>query len=955
MNQQHCPIVKPLILCLGLLQGVVQAQQTLPLDGTWRFQLDASNVGVEQKWFNNELGDSVQLPGTTDTNKKGNRTDDHPDDKLSRIWRWVGPAWYQREVTIPESWEGKRITVFLERTKNTRVWVNDRFAGFGDSLSAPHVHDLTDFLKPGKQTITLLIDNAKLPPVGPSHAVDERTQTNWNGVVGKMELRASDPVWIDDLQVFPNAAKNEARVRVVVGNRTGTEAKGTISLSCNSYNVDKPAAFKAQRVDVVAAGKETVVEFTYKPGEEVPLWDEFNPALLKLDLVLEAKSGAGAFHDTTGVNFGMRDFTHERNRFKINGKGVVLRGRIDCANYPLTGYAPMTKEEWRRIYSILKDWGLNHVRFHSWCPPKAAFEAADELGFYLLAELPNKRSAFKSPEDGNAAAHNIDYLDIESSDKKVDLYDYAMREATSMFRHFGNHPSYIMFTLGNETGRGPAMYELTDHLRKINPRPLYALGTNNRHWDPELAEGDQFWIIKSVKKHSRLMRGSTNCYDDIMASIEDLPPGTLDDLSDSIEGVEVPLIGHETGQFQVYPRYGEIEKFKGVLEARNYQIFRDRIKEAGMLDQADDFVRASGALAALCYREDIELALRTPGIGGFQLLDIMDFPGQGTALVGMLDVFMDSKGIIEPEAWRRYCSATVPLIRMKQHVWTSDESFIARAEVAHYGPEDIKDAKLTWTLTDTKGHVHAKGNLAPMTLPQGELSDVDMFSFSLKDIPTPQRLDLTLEIEGTNHRNSYPIWVYAPEVDTKAPEDVMVSRKFEDPETQSHLAKGGKVLLLPKPDELPHSVPPAFQTDFWSPMFTKGALKSGIRPPPGTMGILCDPKTPALADFPTEFHSNWQWWHLVKHARPIILDGTPKDYHPVVQVIDNIGRNHKLGLVAETKVGQGRMLVCSIDLPGLQDRPEARQMLHSLLNYMKSSDFSPDAELDTELLKKLLP
>jgi len=198
MNQQHRPIGKTLILCLGLSLGFVQAQQTLPLDGTWRFQLDASNMGVEQKWFNDKLADTAQLPGTTDTNKKGNKTDDRPDDKLSRIWRWIGPAWYQREVTIPEAWEGKRISMFLERTKNTRVWINDRFAGFGDSLSAPHVHDLTDLLKPGKQNITLLIDNAKLPPVGPSHAVDERTQTNWNGVVGQVELRARDPVGIDD-------------------------------------------------------------------------------------------------------------------------------------------------------------------------------------------------------------------------------------------------------------------------------------------------------------------------------------------------------------------------------------------------------------------------------------------------------------------------------------------------------------------------------------------------------------------------------------------------------------------------------------------------------------------------------------------------------------------------------------------------------------------------------------
>jgi hypothetical protein len=223
------------------------------------------------------------------------------------------------------------------------------------------------------------------------------------------------------------------------------------------------------------------------------------------------------------------------------------------------------------------------------------------------------------------------------------------------------------------------------------------------------------------------------------------------------------------------------------------------------------------------------------------------------------------------------------------------------------------------------------------------------------NIHTPRKLTLSLSIEGTAYQNSWPLWIYPPEVDTAPPQGVLVSRSLGDANTTAHLEKGGKVLLIPDMNKLPKSVPGMFQTEFWSPMFAQSAVKRGIEPPPGTLGILCDPKHPALSAFPTEFHANWQWWHLVKNARSVILDETPDDYRPVIQMIDNFDRNHKLGLLFETKVGKGSLLVCTIDLPSIQDQPEARQLLHSLLRYAGSEAFSPRQALDGPLLRKLLP
>ena len=606
----------------------------------------------------------------------------------------------------------------------------------------------------------------------------------------------------------------------------------------------KPSAFKTQSLEVKAPGRENVVEFTYEPGEDVPLWDEFQPAMLRLSLTLEAAAGGAAFARRASVSFGMRDFTREGNRLTINGRPVFLRGRIDCCNYPLTGYPPMDKAGWLRVLSIAKAWGINHFRFHSWCPPEAAFEAADELGVYFQAELPNKRSRFGAPEDKQAAVHNIDWLDVESTLRHKSLYEYAKREGELIFKHFGNHPSFVMFTLGNELGRNPGMFEMVAHFKKTDPRHLYAQGSNNEHWVPSLAEGDDFWVTGKTSKTLPL-RGSFFTLDFPNPHIETRPPSTMVDFSKSIEGIPVPLIGHETGQFQVYPDYREIPQYTGVLKARNMEAFRERLKAAGMLDQAHDFVRASGALSAICYREDIEAALRTPGMGGFQLLDIQDFPGQGTALVGMLNVFMESKGIIEPEAWRQFCCETVPLLRMQKYTWTTAETFKGLVQVAHYGAADIPDAHVSGTFTDSKGSSVARLAFPAVTLKQGRLTDIGECSLPLADVAAPQKLTLTLIIEGTKYRNSYPIWVYPPKVDTSVPKGVLVTDSYQAEATQEHLASGGKVLLFPKLDKLPHSVEGEFQCDFWSPMFIEAAKKQGGKVPPGTLGLLCDSNHPA--------------------------------------------------------------------------------------------------------------
>jgi len=944
-------------MLVDLAFGEKTAKEEIDLSGRWKFRLDPGNVGMNEGWFRQAFSDGIQLPGTTDQNKKGIYLDQQADDRLSRVWYWKGTAWYEREIEIPESWKGKNLRLLLERSKDTWVWFDGKEAGYENTLSAPQYFSLSKAVTPGRHRITILVDNAKLPPVGPSHAVDERTQTNWNGIVGRVELQVSDPVWIDQVQAFPDIKNNRVKVRVHIANSTGRRAGGELVIHAESWNTEVPATFRTRREKVAAISSEQTVEFTYDFDKKAPLWDEFDPALIQLRLNLSVRAEGQEYTSTRQVDFGMREFTRAGKHLYNNGKRVFLRGRIDSANYPLTGYAPMSKGAWLQMFRQLKSYGINHWRFHSWFPPEGALKAADEVGVYLQPELPNKRSGMDSKsmeEEAVRKTYNPDYLEVAGGQINMTLQEYLRKEGELIFKHFGNHPSFVMFTLGNELGRNQAMYDLIAHFKEIDPRRLYAQGSNNMHWDLSFAEGDDFWVTGKTADDLPV-RGSFAHHDPIKPHIEERPPSTLTDYSDSIEEVPAPVIGHETGQFQVSPDFREIPKFVGVTRARNYEIFRERLRKADMLDQADDFVKASGKLAVICYREDIEAALRTRDFGGFQLLDIMDFPGQGTAPVGILNAFMESKGLVSPETWSQFCSEVVPLLKMEKYTWTRGETFTGAIEIAHYGEEDFHEAVVSWQVANENGEPYGKGELRPATIARGGVSEIGKISFALSRVGEAEKLKILISIEGSKYKNEYEIWVYPQTVDTTVPEGVLVSQRL-DSTTVDHLENGGRAILFPKHDQLTHSIDGAFQTDFWCwPMFARSARNRGMEPAPGSLGFMCDPESPLLEHFPTEFHSNWQWWHLVKNCKPVILDETPAGYRPLIQTIDNFARNQKLGMIFETGYGKGSVLICAIDLLNLQDKPEARQLYYSMLNYVKSDEFSPKKELDKSFLQQILP
>jgi hypothetical protein len=910
----------------------IPIHDTIYLNGSWQFALDTAKVGIKEKWYTRTLTDSVRLPGTLDENKKGiPNTNRLETMRLSRELMYAGMAWYQKTIIIPETWNGHYIRLMMERTKPTQVWVDNKFIGSSTDILTPQYYNLTNHLSPGEHVLTILVNNddRSVPEgVTGSHAWTEHTQSNWNGIIGKFCLEAFNPVHIETVQVYPDIILKKITVRVKISNPEGYTEKTSLILKADAWNTDVKHSVPSKSFPVALRKGDNSIELTYSMGSKTRFWSEFDPALYKLAVTLKGEKVL----DNTTLDFGMRKFSTQGTQFTINGTKTFLRGKHDACVFPLTGYPPMDVEGWQKVFRIAKSYNINFYRFHSWTPPLAAFEAADIEGIYLQPELPFWGGFTKNRNSG--------------------LNAFLLKEGDHILDTYGNHASFVMFALGNElSGNFDVMKEFLNHFKSVDNRHLMAYGSNNYLGFRGQAEGEDYYAACRVgadkdTTYSTHIRGSfsfANANDG--GYINGRYPSTNVTYSGAISKCTVPAIGTEVGQYQIYPNYEEIKKYTGVMKPWNFEVFRERLKENNLSDQAMDFFRSSGALSAICYKADIEMAMRTPGFGGFHLLDLQDFPGQGTALVGILDAFMDSKGVITSEEFSHFCNRVVPLVIMEKYCWANNEQFRGKIQVANYSETALKGQPVKWELKNQKGQIVFQGEEVVDIL-QGGLTNIGSLSIDLLKFPKAEKLNLSILLEGTHYENSYPLWVYPSDAVTKVPGNILVSKNL-DKTTLSKLTDGALVLLFPDFNEIRDlSVGGLFTPDYWNFRMFKHISESNNKPvSPGTMSILTDPKLPLFIDFPTEFHTNWQWWPIIKNSRPFILDNTPKDYRPLVQVVDNIERNHKLGLIFEFSVGKGKLLVCMSDLKKIQNKPEGRQLYSSILRYMSSDKFNPSQVL----------
>jgi hypothetical protein len=633
----------------------------------------------------------------------------------------------------------------------------------------------------------------------------------------------------------------------------------------------------------------------------------------------------------------MREFKTNGRQFEINGRPIFLRGTVENCVFPLTGYAPMDVKAWIRVFKIAKNYGLNHFRFHSFCPPEAAFEAADLVGFYLQPEGPSWANHGSSLGDG---------LPIDKY-----IYDETNRISTS----YGNYASFCMLAYGNEPrGKNQVAYQsaFVKYWHNKDARRVYTGASVGGSW--AIAPDNEYMV---------------------RAEARNLPwtkmPSSIDDYRQKIEKFTVPFVTHEMGQWCAFPNFEEIKKYTGLYKAKNFELFQEDLTERGMGDLAHDFLIYSGKLQVLSYKTEIEMAFRTPTLAGFQLLCLNDYSGQGTALVGVLDAFWEEKGYVNSTEFKRFCNTTVPLIRVPKFVFSNNEGPLSiNVEMAHFGEKIIKNGVILWQLTDVKTKkTFAKGAFNPQKIGFGCALKMGEINVELNKIKSPTKLNLIISINKTTIKNDWDFWIYPdklPELnaqlntDLKGDLDQQLNTKLTanssiyftdtlDEKTIKILENGGKVCFeaagkITKGKEIIQYFQPVFWNTSWFKMR-----------PPHTLGIVCDKNHPVFADFLTDNHSDLQWWEILNRSQVMNLEDFPTAYRPLIQPIDTWFMNRKLGVLAEVKIKSGKLMICSADLKSnLDKRLVAKQLRYSLTKYMLSEKFNPTTEINIEIVRNLL-
>lgn len=945
---KHVVYILALVLCSSIAAAKVSVDPNgyhiYNLSGTWDFQIDRNNVGEKEGWLKPEYkyNDNILLPGSMPERLKGDDVTANTQwvgglydssyyrnpymEKyrvegnvkvpffLTPVKHYVGKAWYKYTLKCEKGWSSGDAVLFLERPHiATKVWVNGSLIGEKNSLSEPHVYNIPIDSNTDSYTIVICVDNRlEAANVGKdSHSVSDQTQGDWNGIVGKIELREYNP--LKSLQVYPDVDRKEAKVKVQFGGKM----TGSLVLVAESFNTDQRHVVTSKPIQIRDSN---VQEVTLDMGEEMLLWDEHNPQMYRL----KAELRQGDKVRTLETYFGMRKIEIRGKMFYLNGKEIQLRGTVENCDFPNTGYPPTDLDSWLKLFKTCKQWGLNHVRFHSYCPPEAAFLAADMTGMYI------------QPEGPSWPNHGVKLGRGEFIDNY--LYDESIRICDT----YGNHPSFTFFAFGNEPAGNWVKWstEKTAMIKKYDSRHLYcgfSVG-GGWAWQP----GSEFAVKAGARGLDEWVKSKPESMKDFSAKIntyngKDMP-GTP---------ITIPFVSHETGQWCAFPNFKEIGKYTGVNRAKNFEIFRDILTENGMGAMAEKFLLSSGKLQALCYKYEIERTLRTPNYAGFQLLALNDYSGQGTALVGLTDVFFGEKGYITAPEFREFCSKVVPLAKFPKFTYSNDETFEADITLNNYSGGQLEGA-LNWTIQSQDKSIDASGQWGKSSYAVGQNNPVGHVSFALSKVTKPTKLTLTVYSETVGARNHWDFWVY-PNINNEEElgKNFLITDTL-DGKALKMLKKGGKVLLCAAGKvSYGREVKQFFTPVFWNTSWFK------MRPP-HTTGAYINNVHPIFSDFPTDYHSDLQWWELLNKAQVMQFTDFPADFQPLVQSIDTWFVSRKIGMLFECNVGKGRLVMTTMDINNnLDTRIVARQMRESIINYMKSDKFRPQWNLDIQLVKDL--
>ncbi len=887
-------------------------KSVVDLSGAWHVVLDTDLTLNAVTCTSSQDVASIQLPASLDEAGLGVETPlVRSMQGLSRLKKYVGTAWYFKTVNVPPIDDITQVSVFLERCHwASTLFINGEPVGSCDSLSTPHIYDITRYFKAGEIQIVVQINNAVDLNIGRrGHMITDWTQTNWNGIIGRMEMQIHTGVNV--LLKSASFLASGSAVQVT-GDVTRYPLEGTVEVAIKGF---QPRKIPVQRVD---GGGGTFSAAVSIDGP-VAGWCEWSPTLYEVSV------NAGPPGDEGTLITGASWLSAPDKHLHLNGSRLYLRGTLECGVFPLTGHPPMDIPSWRRIMAAVKAHGLNHIRFHSWCPPDAAFVAADEEGILLQPELPLWVTRCSFAED--------DAVMIWATD-----------ECRRIYATYNHHPSFGLFCLGNELvyrTEEPQVEALLAELKELRGGRLVTSGAYSHPTSPQ----DQYVITCDSGGNSRdshPLRASS--WWELTSRFDREIPSSVTNYTVAMDSFDQPVVAHEVGQWVVFPDVHNRTDYSGVLAAHNFEWIAEMLEQRGMLGLAPCFTNSSAKLSALLYKEEVEALLRTPAVSGFQLLGLNDFPGQGTATIGVLDAMWRSKGAITSNEFSAFCRSDVPLAQLPCYIYAAGSRITGKCSFAHYGPLRDRPVTLTAKLSTSEGVVIFEQNCGSQNLTVRGLAVFDDLNLFLPTDLPPLRAQLALAVDN-DPPNTWDIWIYPPLSEPVSLREVLVTDTW-DYGVANALRQGACVWLRHGRGKPANGVDGQFSSCFWSPVHFKGQA--------GTTGLLIQHTHPVFSQFPTEAHSQWQWWDVVTHSRSLVINDLPREYCPIVQTIDRFTRNDKLAVMLEAQVGKGRIFISCIDFDTDMDlRPASRQLEQSIRTYLTSPDFAPYSKLTVEELDTL--
>ncbi len=669
----------------------------------------------------------------------------------------------------------------------------------------------------------------------------------------------------------------------------------------DTVTVELPKEITAKALPPLDANY-TVALLSSEPGKLVfripnaEPWSEFNPKLYTITLADEACK------QTHTIRFGFRSFEVKGNKAFLNGTPLFLRGNTENCHFPLTGYPAMDKATWLKIFGRLKAEGVNQIRCHTWAVPQAAYDAADELGLLV------------SPEviwiDGWMVSQFPYLKGLGQGYPELDAF--VKRELFRILDAYGNATSFFSMSVGNELGSSDfnLLGDWMAECKAYDNRHLYAASSAR-----QISKADDFFVSHQFPGVGMIREWRRE--------------GTDWDYESVYSRTHLPTVAHEIGQWPVWPDFEvELPKYTGILRAWNLEGIRDSAEKAGVLKFNKAFAAATVKTNRLMYKDEIESFFRTPSCAGLQLLGIQDYSGQGEALIGWWDSFYDVKpgteGLVPVP---NYFAPVAHLARFAKYTWTTEETLTVQLVVHNYAQEAVTEP-IAWSFADQKGEV------TPAVNP-GEVKTVATLELPLKDVAAPGKHTLTFG------NNAWSLWVYPAAIDTATPENVLYTESAK--EAQAALAQGKRVLLNAYNVVHPNrTIATSFIPVYWSRTWFPGQRT-------WSLGMMIQEAHPAFAHFPTDNWQDWQWKHIINNSATITFDNPPADFLPMAMPIIDFHKPTFTGLIFETKVGEGKLLVCGVDLENT--RPEIQQLRASLLAYAASEAFNPTVDLGADFFE----